>query len=639
MKNNKDAFLKYLFMFAIFSLGIALGLFFWDKIALPFHDLWGVKGILTVIKYNPLNNIVRFIVLVFFPAFLLSIIYLCNVKKNQRFWIKKSATLPDYFNTMSFESNKARIFYSTIILIFFCNLILFSGISSIYSAIPSVFDPFHEGETLGTGISYLAGKIPYKDYIFCHGVYQDPLRSVMAFSLFGKSIVSVRILEAVTQIICLVLLFILIIKIYNKDLVLSFVTIIILYFSTVSFFIFLIFPQFPNSLAALNFSRDIATYSFLIAIAFLQKLIIQKGVSTIKLDLVVFFFSFIPIAALGLSIDRGLYLTAAYIIISLILYFFFYRKSPFRIHYLISSFLGILSALALLFMLLRGGFTEFIKFTFLIMPRYKELLDGGVYPVFEPKYMFICVLIALNVFWITYKFIQEYHQNKKQFTITMSEFFKKYLIEFSLLLLSVFFFRSALGRVDWGHFIYSSPLTYILTLYILFKYYLHRFLSKKSIKYIVVGLVIVNSFSLGLVSYAIITTSKTNPLKIDDSQLIPENYKATISYLKNNLGRQENFFTMTSEASWYYFIDKACPTRFPVVWFAAPYFYQEEIVKDLQKNNVKFILYKNNMWSNAVDGIDNETRFPIIMTYLKQNYVFHIKIDDNEIWINRTYNQ
>jgi len=290
-------------------------------------------------------------------------------------------------------------------------------------------------------------------------------------------------------------------------------------------------------------------------------------------------------------------------------------------------------------MLLRGGFMAFIKFTFLIMPRYKELLDGAVYPVFEPRYMFICILIALNIYWVTYKFIQEYHQNNKQFTITMSEFFKKYLIEFCLLLLSVFFFRSALGRVDWGHFIYSSPLTYILSLYILFKQYLYRFLSKSGIKYIVVGLIVVFSYLFSYASYKLIITNKTASLKIDDSQLIPENYKATISYLKNNLGSQENFFTMTSEASWYYFIDKVCPTRFPVVWFAAPYFYQEEIVKDLQKNNVKFILYKNDMWSNAMDGIDNETRFPIIMTYLKQNYVFHIKIDDNEIWINRKYNQ
>jgi hypothetical protein len=45
---------------------------------------------------------------------------------------------------------------------------------------------------------------------------------------------------------------------------------------------------------------------------------------------------------------------------------------------------------------------------------------------------------------------------------------------------------------------------------------------------------------------------------------------------------------MTSEGSWYYFIEKACPTRFPVVWFASTTFYQEEIVSDLKNNNVKY---------------------------------------------------
>ena len=79
MKNNNDAIIKYLFLFSIFALGIVLGLFFWNKIALPFHNPWGVTGILTVIKYNPTNNILRFLVLIFFPTLLLSIFYLCKV--------------------------------------------------------------------------------------------------------------------------------------------------------------------------------------------------------------------------------------------------------------------------------------------------------------------------------------------------------------------------------------------------------------------------------------------------------------------------------------------------------------------------------------------------------------------------------
>ena len=45
--------IKYLILIAIFSAGITLGYFFWDKITLPFKNPWDVLGPLTIMKYNP----------------------------------------------------------------------------------------------------------------------------------------------------------------------------------------------------------------------------------------------------------------------------------------------------------------------------------------------------------------------------------------------------------------------------------------------------------------------------------------------------------------------------------------------------------------------------------------------------------
>ena len=92
---------------------------------------------------------------------------------------------------------------------------------------------------------------------------------------------------------------------------------------------------------------------------------------------------------------------------------------------------------------------------------------------------------------------------------------------------------------------------------------------------------------------------------------------------------------MTSEASWYYFIRKPCPIRFPIVWFAMPYFYQSEIVEDLKKSRVKYILYKNDARSNRFGGFGNEVKLPVVVDYIKKNYCFFIKINDNEIWIKK----
>ncbi len=126
------------------------------------------------------------------------------------------------------------------------------------------------------------------------------------------------------------------------------------------------------------------------------------------------------------------------------------------------------------------------------------------------------------------------------------------------------------------------------------------------------------------------------PLGVKDSEIIPDNYKATILFLKNNLAPDESFFTMTAEASWYYFIDRPSPSRFPVIIFAIPYFYQNEVVKDLEKNNVKFVLYRNSHWASRFDGFPNEERLPLIAKYIRNNFIFYRKIDDNEIWIRKT---
>ena len=60
---------------------IVIGVFLWDKISLPYSNPNNVYGILSIAKFNPLNNDLRFITFIFltFGTFFLSIIY---YKKN-----------------------------------------------------------------------------------------------------------------------------------------------------------------------------------------------------------------------------------------------------------------------------------------------------------------------------------------------------------------------------------------------------------------------------------------------------------------------------------------------------------------------------------------------------------------------------
>ena len=624
MKQNREAIIKFAVLFAIFCISIILGYFLWDKIAVPFRNPWEVTGPLTEKKYSPINDLVRFIIFLSLPPLILSAVYFFNIKKIKNICFDSKAHPKDHSDTLTIglPSWKRNIFG--------VSLIVFSA--SIGLNIPTFhswgkFDSFHEGESLGTAVSYISGNTPYKDFLFMHGLYQDPLRSVVAFNLFGRSIGSVRALESIVKILVFILLSVFFITIFRNQYLYSFIAIAILGWLHGNSIFFV-----PEAISIIP--RDIVITCFLINLALLQHFI--DKVDRKIFFIINFLFSFIPILAFSYSVDRGFDLFATYLIVSLILYFLFFRKSIYRTYYLISSFSGVLSALFFLGLLLRGNFFEFFKFTFLILPRYKGLMDGLVYPVREMQFLIICIFIAANTYWVSFKFIKELHSNNRKMGISIKKFIEKHLIEFCLLLLSILVFKNALNRSDWEHILYSSPLTYILFIYILIKYYFlkifHRYSFKRIFNYLVIFLIVV---SFGINIYRIHNKNlivENFPFKIKDSEFIPDNYKATILFLKNNLNHDEEFFTMTSEASWYYFINKPCPTRFPVVWFAMPYFYQNEIVEKLKERKVKFILYENNNWANTIDGFPNDIRLPIVVNYIRKNYIFFKKIDDNKIW-------
>ena len=90
---------------------------------------------------------------------------------------------------------------------------------------------------------------------------------------------------------------------------------------------------------------------------------------------------------------------------------------------------------------------------------------------------------------------------------------------------------------------------------------------------------------------------------------------------------------MTSEASWYYFLNKPSPTKFPVIWFAATDFFQKDIIHDLSIRKVEIILLKNKSNFNSIDGIDSEKRFDIVYKFIKMNYHKDIEINSNELWV------
>jgi hypothetical protein len=593
-----NRFYVYLFVF-----GIVLGLFLWNYISLPFKNQFNVVGKLTKIGFNPINNTIRFLILIILPSLFLIIHFLYRRPKE----ILNSKALS--INT-EINQNRYVIYLILIFSIFFA-----LNNPSYHSS--GLFDTFHEGETLGSVMLYEKGLTPYKDFIFCHGLFQDPLRAHVAFSLFGKSIASVRIIESILKVLMFILMSVFILKLCKNNYFLS--ILVLLIYTLISPFI--IFP-----------SRDIVSFIYLILILFMRDQIINKECnSKFKFSLLVFLYSFFPFITFLYSIDKGFYLSAVFLITIPILYIFFIRETSLKIIFLIFSFLGIAVAGATLYFFFRKDLYDFFKYAFIIMPQYKELTDGLVFPL-EKGFAFI-FLFSVLLYWFVFRFIYELYV-QFNFKNSLIRFFENYFIEFIMFIMALFFYRSALGRSDWEHIRYSNAIICLLTIYIISRYYLLRIFTIRKAKSIILIVFFLLTSFLGIRIYAMDLIKDNFPIGVSDSSYMPDNFKNTVSFLKGDLKEDQSFITLTFEASWYYFVNKPCPIRFPVLWFAEPDFYQRDVIVDIKNKNVKYIILNNDF---TVDLIKNEERLPILVNFIHNKYQYYKTIDNNQIWIRKDY--
>ena len=630
MKQNSRSLKKYVLLCGIYFGGVLFGLLLWERIILPFRNPWNVTGPLTQIEYNPANDFIRFTVFIVLPAILLTAVFFLRTRRISSILFRKNeptwSSADTEFSSNAPKPRKAIYFWLSIVFVIITGL----NVPTFHAS--GEFDTFHEGEVLGVGASFAAGKVPYKDILCLPGIFQIPLRVVISFALFKRSIGAVRTLESIIKIITFVLLFTVIAMIFRGNYLNIYTTYLIL-------LLFITLPAFHAPPYLLIPPRDVTTFGFLAVFLFLRKSVARSDSSIVIQSFAVFLFSFIPIASFVYSIDRGFYLSAAYLVLWPIMFWIGCKNQNSGVHFAVSTCMGILAGILVIGGLIDWEFSEFVQYVFVIMPKYKELIEGTVYPIKDIGYLFFVCMIAFNLFFIVYRLLVEVY-GRETFFRGFLEFIERHLIEIGLLILSIFFFRSALGRSDWGHVIYSSSLSYILSIYLAIKYWFQPLLSqhdrvrKTAVYVLVVGVIGVALFSLYRINQENVIMENF-PLNVEDAEFIPANYQETIKFIKRELASNENFFTMTNEGAWYYFLDKPYPTRFPVDLYAGPSFYQQEIVRDLERNSVKLILYRNNHWANHIDGFTSQKRLPIVDNYIRTNYAILKKIDDNELWIKR----
>jgi hypothetical protein len=287
---------------------------------------------------------------------------------------------------------------------------------------------------------------------------------------------------------------------------------------------------------------------------------------------------------------------------------------------------------------IQWAYPAFLKYAFLILPRYDPLLNGYIYPFESIEFLIPVFMISLLIYWLTYRFVVFENPGVPSNSEKLKAFFQSHFLEIFLVALSVVFYRRVLGRSDLGHLADSiSPLLFTMT-FIAVKHFLRPGMKRiNGEKPFVPGVALLAAvfFSISYLPHVNWSHLYKLPNDIGDEVIVPDDYAQAVRFLKSRMEPHDDFLTMTSEPIWYYLLDKPSPIRFQSIYQAMPPFYQEEVVRDLRRSDVKYVLYRNGHWANAMDGYSNEVRIPRIVSYIREQFAPLRTIAGHEIWIRK----
>ncbi|NTW61169.1 hypothetical protein HGB24_00590 [Candidatus Saccharibacteria bacterium] len=505
----------------------------------------------------------------------------------------------------------------------------------------ALVDTFHEGETLGPIISYRRPELaPYRDFVIVHGVFQDVLRTDIAFRLFGESIGSSRAFSTILTILGMISFFVLVLVLFQWNIFKSAITI-----SFLSLFMIpnTAFPIISNDIFGVLLPfRDIATIIFLIVATIGLRAVKRNTEKTLVFASAVI--GFIAVAGFANSIDRALYIAVLSIFWIILLYIINPAKSIIK-NTLLPYAIGLLIGFPVLGIAIKWAYADFFSYL-LTMSKYKEYLDGVI--LSRPNMAVSIILLSTSVIltYFGYRLINIFEKTKKKVASTGSKYsnlisklsplVSKNAIPIMLFATGLVFLRSAIGRALPDHWIYSVQWIYLFVAYVGVNYIFNAFKKKENIlKFISLMILVSCLLVYGLLVKRIDIHNDTFPVGVPDTSLMRTDYIQTADFLKNNLKENETFVTLTSEASWYYFVGKPSPIKYPVIWYAFTKEERLKIADSINTNsNIKYIITNNN-WTSNFDYVPNETRFPEVYSVLYDKYIQFTGFGQQTIWIRK----
>ena len=595
--------------YILFAASIFVATLLWDLITIPYHSGNDIIGDSYTIKnYNPLNDIIRFIVFLGIPF--ITLIYYFKSK----IFLYNSKKIILYNNTFQKDKDIKAINNYFFLILFFLGI---EFLSLNFNNYINEVDFFHEGMWLSASQNLKINGGYWTSSYVLKGFFGD-FYPYFLWNITGNETVGVtRFFKLILIFLNKILLLLIARKISTMINLKKEFKIIYFLFLAITLLLF----QGYGSPIFINRSFLLLLYILI----FLNFLTHKKFEKTYILIL-----GLISSSSFFWFIDIGLYIN----FITFVLCIFFALRLEFKnLLYLIGAVL--FGWLFYITLIPKEELLEFIKNTIMIFSSI-NYIHGLVFPT-----PFISLDIratrALIIFLITGSFIIISISKKekvKESTFLISMIF--------LFIISCIYFNYGLSRSDSGHIRIAQGFVYIpffsLVFFFLFKN-LNDCKKKKLpffnyLNFFLIFLTLILIFNnkkyedKKLTNLKNVFKSIEQLVKSDDEKYLSKDYFEFIQYFKN-INKNEKCLTIfTNESALYYFLKKPSCSKYYYMWIASPKELQRKIILDIKQKNPTYILYKSDKEIFNV----SQKRNTFLDTFIRNNYSKYEKFRHWEVY-------
>lgn len=574
----------------------------WDTIELPFSNPLNVVGPLTLAHFNPSTNIARFLVYIIAPAaIVLTLWWAIRVEFTREGTLKHSPPATRLAILLSYAA----------VLVVICYVVVSSANS--LATLPGLtfpLDTFHDGEFLTPAYNLMSGKGMWLGSFFIHGAFYDPLATVLGWKIWGYETIGAMRLT---------------LQIWNSLVPIG-----------VGMLLWVIAKNgaarfSPNDKAPFALFLMALLFAFLVTLGRYQyfdrrDVPVFAGLALLLLFLrhrqpaLIFLAGLFSAITYVVSIDRGAYYSVAFVLAVAGM------SISFRdLRILVAAVLGLALGWSAFLLCFGPDETKAFLTNTLLFYQTKDLFDSYVYQTPQtvwatlnggfdasniiPKLIAFCLTLTL----------MHFIADRKRATST------QFLTLCLLLLLSAFYFRSALGRSDNGHILYASSFAVITAAYLASMSIC--LIGRKTTAVLATLLTLANLALLWPGIRGILTADLANYgeralalSRLPDSAFLVEPEKSAVARLAEIFSSEECIFNYSSEAAIPYLVKKPTCGDIHIVWFASATPLRQRMLASLERHHPTYILFSSPHRANAMDGIPNSVRFPDVDAEIRARY-------------------